>query len=897
MASPFQRYQSGIEASTGNLVPAYGQMAGQTANAIAGFGQNLAQGIQQYNENSAKNEILTNEAAELSQQILQFKNQFGDSPEHAPFAQSLQPYIDKLAKIPSMSLTQKMGTVTGVKAAFGNIGQQLQVFELMRKERTARDMNAARGGVREYDEQTVPTAIIPSGKLPYFYNKNYTEQENELVRLANEAKARGANVDLPSVLDNWRKGLKANAMSRPDLPPQIKEALVKQIDAGEGLESNIQTDESGVTDYAKEAEMYDKASTSVKEQLAPKKVESPANKGTAPVKIDKETEEKRTSISNTIEELEKRKVTTQTVSDAEFNKLVDADPSPSRYTKVANLEKQGWKKSVDKDGKVSWSRKAVDEAVQYNIDAYKGMLDKLPKPQVAGQKAVDPKVAEAESVKRKAKAELTKIDALIKQADKDIAEEKDIPAGWMKKAELAIESGLLDPINEKGFQEMARMYISQGRVKEITPDVARMILNELNSDSMGGMAALGAIITPDPSAFGLGLIDSTRELSRQEIRNLEGAFTDWRSQDRIKRVQMTGDADLLKKELQKRKQLLEGQLATGRSAPRPADISKAQQAATPAEAKPEPEYALTNQYNMNLGTTTAQVATSMDSKRKDMMKFFTDKYGYVPASFEESFKSIYPEANFKTMETPYGVFMYDGKDWKQVQMQQVKPPSRKELAEEKAVSFGKLQPDSSIDINEFGELVPNSGVYVRGIFGGTPTEAFQFRTQMLEGSNAKKAVARLTEINDMVGESMPWNSKVWGEAKALLPQIKAGLRTDIIGVGTVSNYEQELINDVVANPALFWSLESSDRAKLAVIMDKISNKLVQAPANYGLEVRVAGKRNEEIERGFKMGRAGKSKLELDFEARGGKGGLYMGGSTGAKLDWKLTNKIPDALKQ
>jgi hypothetical protein len=148
----------------------------------------------------------------------------------------------------------------------------------------------------------------------------------------------------------------------------------------------------------------------------------------------------------------------------------------------------------------------------------------------------------------------------------------------------------------------------------------------------------------------------------------------------------------------------------------------------------------------------------------------------------------------------------------------------------------------------------------------------------------------------MVGESMPWNAKVWGEAKALLPQIKAGLRTDIIGVGTVSNYEQELINDVVANPTLFWSLESSDRAKIAVIMDKISNRLVQEPANYGLEVKVAGKSNAEMERTLRLGRAGKSKLELDFEARGGKTGMYSGGSTGAKLNWDLSNKIPDALK-
>jgi hypothetical protein len=229
--------------------------------------------------------------------------------------------------------------------------------------------------------------------------------------------------------------------------------------------------------------------------------------------------------------------------------------------------------------------------------------------------------------------------------------------------------------------------------------------------------------------------------------------------------------------------------------------------------------------------------------------------------------------------------MHDGKEWKQIQIQQPKVMSNKEIAEEKSVTFG--QPNANGGL-EFSELVPKSGIYVRGIFAGTPTEAFKFRTEMLETANAKVAVSRLIEINDMVGESMPWNASLWGEAKALLPQIKAGLRTDIIGVGTVSNYEQQLIEDVVADPTKFWSLESSDRAKLAEIMRRVNNRMTDKPALYGLEVRKTGQSNAEIEKSLRMGRTGKSKLELDYEARGGK--------KGTPLEWNLTNKIPDALK-
>jgi hypothetical protein len=118
---------------------------------------------------------------------------------------------------------------------------------------------------------------------------------------------------------------------------------------------------------------------------------------------------------------------------------------------------------------------------------------------------------------------------------------------------------------------------------------------------------------------------------------------------------------------------------------------------------------------------------------------------------------------------------------------------------------------------------------------------------MYAASRAKKTVGRLIEINNQVGESMPWNAALQGEAKALLPEIMAALRPEIVGVGTVSNYEQEMIRDVVADPTKFWSLESSDRAKLLVIASRIDNTISQLPTVYGLEVKVSGQSNAEKE--------------------------------------------------
>lgn len=855
MASSFQRYSQGIQPVTG-MSEAGANIGKMYQQGIASFGDSLAKGLQQYNDNSAKNDILTSEAEALGQQIQMFQKQFGDSPEHKPFADSLQPYIDQLAKVPSMSLTQKMGAVTGVKAGFANIGQQLQVFELMRKERNLRDMNAARGGVKEFDEVTVPTAIIPSGKLPYFYDKSYTQNETEVIRLANEAKARGANVDIAKTLGDWRADFKASAMSRTDMPPAVKEALVKQLEASERVaDESTWTTDWDKTNYDQQGEDVSRVMSSVQEQLAPAKAEVATATPEEKLKKAEELDRKATEISDKIAAL--NNIKNQDITD---NTILQAS--------LASIEKL----NKELEG-VKTERAKIEGA---GVSQFERRVQK------------DRQAAVAQS-----SASLAATDKVIAEMQADIA--KGIsPISFNSKFRNEYRKAFIDSVKEQTF--VPRSGTTAGKQIPLSL-LYEMAINRPHR--LDGFA-------PDflTSAQGRAFKEQYEKIEKAaaEVRDefgfspfsLKGALTDGEyvkiSDDTRKRViDSLGKfrTEVVQPEAKKASEAVQN----------PALVDAALGVQKPkTEAQPEPTYTLTNQRNMALGTTTTQVATSIESKRNDMKNFFTKKYGYVPASFEESFKAIYPEANFKTMETPYGVFMHDGKDWKQVQMQQVKPASRKELAEEKAVSFGKLQPDSSIDINEFGELVPNSGVYVRGIFSGSPTDATKFRQQMLEGSNAKRAVGRLIEINDMVGESMPWNAKVWGEAKALLPQIKAGLRTDIIGVGTVSNYEQELINEVVANPTLFWSLESSDRAKLAVIMDKISNRLVQEPANHGLEVKVAGKTNAEMERRFRTGNAGKSKLELDFEARGGKSGLYMGGSTGAKLNLNLTNKIPDAFK-
>jgi hypothetical protein len=274
---------------------------------------------------------------------------------------------------------------------------------------------------------------------------------------------------------------------------------------------------------------------------------------------------------------------------------------------------------------------------------------------------------------------------------------------------------------------------------------------------------------------------------------------------------------------------LQNSIATGIKAPTPSDISK-QQAKTAEKPVADKEVLLGVDRNMVLGSKQREVQMSVAKQESAMAGYFQKKYGYVPAGFSETFKANTPEANFRTMETPYGAFMWDGKSWNQIKIDTQKPLNAKEAGEIAAFQFSN--PDGT------PRQFANSGIYLSGNFQGTTTELAKFRTEYRSLAHAERSIERLIEINEMTGESLSPTLK--GEAKALLPAIKAALRTEIIGVGTVSNYEQELINDVVAGAADFWSLESSDRAKLAVILRRVQDSIADVPAIYGLTVHRQG---------------------------------------------------------
>jgi hypothetical protein len=765
MASNFAQYTNGVQMPTG--ISEAGANVGRFAQqGLSSFGDSLGKGLETYNENVAKDQVLTEEAKALGSQIQQFAAQFKDSPEHQPFADSLTPYIDQLAKVPAQSLTQKMGTVTGVKAAFANIGNQLQAFEMMRGERLKRDYEKAKLSVGEGTIVSTPIDIL-KGKVGIQSNKTIKQNIDDYTAiLDNVANKEGVKIDKAKAVADFKANIKAQIAKGVDLQGKpIDPALLGKL----------------------------------KDQMA--------NEDTAG-------------------------------ADA-MAYWMNEDPTGAAGKRLDTLGKS--------------ANVQMTEDIQAKIDALKAGDSK-------GQATI-------EAINALTK-EKTKIEKRISEGN--YVEGSAVPTAvgeslnWLNKF-LA---------NRYNLIALARSY-KIGSGGPITPDVADQIIKGQTGAAGGyGFSLAGGQIKAITDSV-LNLLGAENLTQREKTNIIEAmkrrdaGFDNAKTYSGLYDKDISGQKDAINGQIE----MLKKQLTKTDNAPAILEeIKKLEALKTPTS--------IGTSDRLIIGSYEKKVPLTIEQKETAMGKFFQQKYGYVPAGFREMFVKNTPEANFKTMETPYGSFFYDGSGWKQMAAP-AKAMTPKEMGENAAYQFGSIGAD--------GKTVPmnfaNSGIYLSGLFKGTPEALEKFRQEYYNLSGAERSISRLIEINNMIGESMPWNAALQGEAKGLIPQLKAALRTDIIGVGTVSNYEQELINDVVADPTKFFSLEASDRAKLMVIADRIRNKIANYPTMYGLTVERAAdaKQIEMSLRQDLLNSNTKSSLEQEWEAR-------SGGKTGVKIDWDLIKK-------
>ena len=245
--------------------------------------------------------------------------------------------------------------------------------------------------------------------------------------------------------------------------------------------------------------------------------------------------------------------------------------------------------------------------------------------------------------------------------------------------------------------------------------------------------------------------------------------------------------------------------------------------------------------SLPMGTRTIIKPPNLDEKRTQMANFFKERLGYVPSSFDSIVKNAYPEASLTFQETPYGVMMHDGKEWKPLSSGKTLQPS--EISANRAVTFGSMDAKGEF---QGEELVPNSGIRIGGIGAfGSPSDATKFRNEYPRLIRAKNALLKLQEINGQFGKSLDLTLR--GKAAILTKEIIAQLRTEIVGVGTVSNFEQGILQDIVQNPADIFHWTSTTGAKYAQLLEQVQDSLKSMPAQYGLTVDMREDRVKEIQ--------------------------------------------------
>jgi hypothetical protein len=224
-------------------------------------------------------------------------------------------------------------------------------------------------------------------------------------------------------------------------------------------------------------------------------------------------------------------------------------------------------------------------------------------------------------------------------------------------------------------------------------------------------------------------------------------------------------------------------------------------------------------------------------RKKELVKqFLMERYkdengaAFLPFNFDGVFEQLVPEAQMKLMDTPVGPMYYDGKAWQQVKMGERKVMTPKERRDAMRGQFGVY--DENTDTYQPTELLSGTGIKLGGLFTGTDAAYDKFVEEFRGANEALAAIKRLKEINNTFGSSL--FPTLVGEAKVLVSRLNAALRYDIVGGGTISNYEQQLIADVVPRPQDLIRLKAADRARLDAIEASMRKVMRAKSEGFGL---------------------------------------------------------------
>jgi|GEM_PF-2191609 len=155
------------------------------------------------------------------------------------------------------------------------------------------------------------------------------------------------------------------------------------------------------------------------------------------------------------------------------------------------------------------------------------------------------------------------------------------------------------------------------------------------------------------------------------------------------------------------------------------------------------------------------------------------------------------------------------------------------------VRFGDKEqfvPNPKTDI---GDILKVRGLTINSpeFRGQAPTEAEakEFREQYSNVLDSRRSISRLIEIAQL-GKAQQQTPEIKAEAEQLAIGAQGALRLEVLGPGTVTEPDREILKTIVPNPTRIFSLQSSNIKALKSLLERAGNGIETKAKALGLEV-------------------------------------------------------------
>ena len=248
---------------------------------------------------------------------------------------------------------------------------------------------------------------------------------------------------------------------------------------------------------------------------------------------------------------------------------------------------------------------------------------------------------------------------------------------------------------------------------------------------------------------------------------------------------------------------------------------------------------LMGEVQTTLGTKDVTQEYSAEEKKDRLKAFLMERYkdsegrSYIPSGFEGMYQALHPESQFKVFQTEIGPMYWDGSSIKPAPKQEAM--STDKIRESTRGMFGRQTAKGWIP-EEVGQ---GTGVFLAGLFNRSDADLTKFDEMAVNNASGLQALKGIKEILKMPLHAIPIGEKrqkAFGKVQVYIAALKAAIRTDIVGVGTVSNFEQTMIKLAVPDPSELWRLDSADWGRVEELEKRLKNQLINTGSMKGVSV-------------------------------------------------------------